>query len=137
MKDFVERFSTLSDDRQPGPDRADRVCQFPPGAAPHLREGRDPAAEWARDQGPDHTGREAISKRVFELTRDTPFLVTSVVVGNIQYPEEVANAVSAKMAATQVLERKQTEIAIEEREKQKRIVQAEASRAPWRSSTRG
>jgi regulator of protease activity HflC (stomatin/prohibitin superfamily) len=68
---------------------------------------------------------EAISKRVFELTRDTPFLVTSVVVGNIQYPEEVANAVSAKMAATQVLERKLTEIAIEEREKQKRIVQAE------------
>ena len=51
--------------------------------------------------------------------------MTSVVVGNIQYPEEVANAVSAKMAATQVLERKQTEIAIEEREKQKRIVQAE------------
>ena len=46
-------------------------------------------------------------------------------VGNIQYPEEVANAVSAKMAATQVLERKQTEIAIEEREKQKHMVQAE------------
>jgi regulator of protease activity HflC (stomatin/prohibitin superfamily) len=68
---------------------------------------------------------DASPKRVFELTRDTPFLVTSVVVGNIQYPEEVANAVSAKMAATQVLERKQTEIAIEEREKQTRIVQAE------------
>ena len=61
-----------------------------------------------------------VSKRVLGLTRDTPFLVTSVVVGNIQYPEEVANAVAAKMAATQVLERKQTEIAIEEREKQKR-----------------
>jgi len=50
--------------------------------------------------------------------------VTSVVIGNIQYPEKV-DAVSAKMAATQVVERKQTEIAIEEREKQKRIVQAE------------
>jgi len=62
---------------------------------------------------------------VLELTKDTHFQVTSVVVGNIQYPDEVANAVATKMAATQVLERKQTEIAIEEKEKQKRIVQAE------------
>jgi len=68
---------------------------------------------------------DAISKRVLELTRDTPFQVTSVVVGNIQYPDEVANAVATKMATPQVLERKQTEIAIEEKEKQKRIVQAE------------
>ncbi len=48
-----------------------------------------------------------------------------MVVGNIQYPDEVANAVATKMATPQVLERKQTEIAIEEKEKQKRIVQAE------------
>src|SRR5439155_1152907 len=49
----------------------------------------------------------------------------SAVVGNIQYPKEVADAVAEKMAATQVLERKQTEIEIEQREAQKRVVQAE------------
>ena len=60
-----------------------------------------------------------------ELTKNTPFKVTSVVVGNIQYPQEVEDAVARKMAATQLLEQKQTEIEIEEREKQKRVVQAE------------
>jgi regulator of protease activity HflC (stomatin/prohibitin superfamily) len=125
VKDFVERFSTLSDDRHP-----DRIVKV--AYANFLQE---PLRTYARDEIQRLNGLEikdkitpvgeAISRRVLDLTRDTPFLVTSVVVGNIQYPEEVANAVSAKMAATQVLERKQTEIAIEEREKQKRIVQAE------------
>src|SRR5438094_85695 len=58
----------------------------------------------------------------------TPYTYTedfSAVVGNIQYPKEVADAVAEKMAATQVLERKQTEIEIEQREAQKRVVQAE------------
>ncbi len=68
---------------------------------------------------------DAIAKRMATLTKDTPFAVISAVVGNIQYPKEVADAVAEKMAATQVLERKQTEIEIEQREAQKRVVQAE------------
>ena len=68
---------------------------------------------------------ELIGKRMSGLAKDTPFDVISVVVGNIQYPQEVADAVAQKMAATQVLERKQTEIDIEQREAQKRVVQAE------------
>jgi len=125
VKDFDEKYSTLYDDRNPA-----RIVQT--AYANFLKE---PLRTSARDEIQRLNGLEikdritpvgeAISKRVLELTRDTPFLVTSVVVGNIQYPEEVANAVALKMAATQVLERKQTEIAIEEREKQKRIVQAE------------
>ncbi len=125
VKEFVERYSTLSDDRNP-----DRIVQVAYGN--FLKE---PLRTYARDEIQRLNGLEikdritpvgeAISKRVLELTKDTPFQVTSVVVGNIQYPEEVANAVATKMATTQVLERKQTEIAIEEKEKQKRIVQAE------------
>jgi regulator of protease activity HflC (stomatin/prohibitin superfamily) len=125
VRAFVERFSTLYDDRNP-----DRIVRT--AYANFLQE---PLRTYARDEIQRLNGLEikdritpvgeAISRRILELTRDTPFDVTSVVVGNIQYPEEVANAVAAKMAATQVLERKQTEIAIEEREKQKRIVQAE------------
>src|SRR3712207_7730930 len=51
------------------------------------------------------------------LFRSSPFIISSVVVGNVQYPEEVADAVSRKLAATQELERKDTEIAIERKER--------------------
>jgi regulator of protease activity HflC (stomatin/prohibitin superfamily) len=43
----------------------------------------------------------------------------------VQYPEEVANAVSRKLAATQELARKDTEIEIERKERTKREVQAQ------------
>jgi regulator of protease activity HflC (stomatin/prohibitin superfamily) len=46
------------------------------------------------------------------------------VVGNVQYPTEIADAVARKLAATQELERKDTEIAIEQKERTKREVQA-------------
>ena len=117
------------------PDRAGRVRQLSPGATPHLRQGRDPTAEWTQIKDRITPVGEAISRRVLELTRDTPFLVTSLVVGNIQYPAEVANAVSAKMAATQVLERKQTEIAIEAQGRRERVIEAEGIATPQRSST--
>jgi regulator of protease activity HflC (stomatin/prohibitin superfamily) len=48
-----------------------------------------------------------------------------VVVGNVQYPEEVSSAVSRKLAATQELQRKDTEIEIEQKERTKREVQAQ------------
>lgn len=125
VKEFVEKYSTLADERNP-----DRIVQ-----TAYSNFLKEPLRTYARDEIQRLNGLEikdritpvgeAISRRVLELTKDTPFQVTSVVVGNIQYPDEVANAVSTKMAATQVLERKQIEIAIEEREKQKRIVQAE------------
>jgi len=51
--------------------------------------------------------------------------VSSVVVGNVQYPEEVSSAVSRKLAATQELQRKDTEIEIEQKERTKREVQAQ------------
>ena len=54
----------------------------------------------------------------------SPFVISSVVVGNVQYPSEVADAVARKLAATQELERKDTEIAIERKDRTKREVQA-------------
>ncbi len=125
VKDLVERFSTLSDERQP-----DKVVQVA-----YDNFLKEPLRTYARDEIQRLNGLdikeqitpigEAILKRAAALTKDTPFLISSVVVGNIQYPDEVAEAVSRKLAATQLLEQKQTEIQIEEREKEKRIVQAE------------
>jgi regulator of protease activity HflC (stomatin/prohibitin superfamily) len=125
VQQFIEQFSTL------GPrDSPDAIVQI--GYRNFLRE---PLRTYARDEVQKYRGLEikdniagigeALTARVLGLTRDTPFEVRSVVVGNIQYPPEVVNAVSQKLAATQDLERKNTEIEIAKREKEKRIIEAE------------
>src|SRR6266404_2216553 len=106
VKDLVEHYTTLDPGRQ-----SEEVVRVA-----YNNFLREPMRTYARD---------AIAKRMSTLVKETPFAVISVVVGNIQYPKEVADAVAEKMAATQVLERKQTEIEIEQREAQKRVVQAE------------
>ena len=63
--------------------------------------------------------------RIRAYAADSPFVISSVVVGNVQYPAEVADAVSRKLAATQDLQRKDTEIEIERKERTKREVQAQ------------
>jgi regulator of protease activity HflC (stomatin/prohibitin superfamily) len=68
---------------------------------------------------------ESVLARIRAYTDGSPFVIDSVVVGNVQYPEEVANAVSRKLAATQELARKDTEIEIERKERTKREVQAQ------------
>jgi regulator of protease activity HflC (stomatin/prohibitin superfamily) len=125
VQQFVEHYSTLSNDSDPS-----RVV-----VVAYQNFLKEPLRTYARDEIQQYNGLEikdqitpigqAISARVLKLTTGTPFEVTSVVVGNIQYPKEVADAVSNKMAATQILERKKIEINQEEMEKQKRIVQAE------------
>jgi regulator of protease activity HflC (stomatin/prohibitin superfamily) len=125
VREFVEHYSTL----QQG-DNPDRIVQL--AYANFIRE---PLRTYARDEVQKYKGLEvkdnitpigeAILRRIKELTENTPFEVRSVVVGNIQYPAEVADAVARKLAAVQELERKTTEIEITSREKEKRIIEAE------------
>jgi regulator of protease activity HflC (stomatin/prohibitin superfamily) len=125
VKDFIERYSTL----QPG-DSSDRIIEV--AYANFIRE---PLRTFARDEVQKYKGLEikdnitiigeGITNRMKALTENTPFEIRSVVVGNIQYPPEVADAVSKKLAAVQELERKATEIQITGREKEKRIIEAE------------
>lgn len=125
VKDLVERYSTLELGK--GSEDLVRVAY-----GNFLRE---PLRAYARDEVQKLRGLEIkdrmtevgdlIATRMKAFSHDTPFDIQSVVVGNIQYPESVANAVAEKMSATQVLERKQIEIEIEQREAQKRVVQAE------------
>jgi regulator of protease activity HflC (stomatin/prohibitin superfamily) len=122
---FVERYSTL----QPG-DSSDRIVEVAYG-----NFIREPLRTYARDEVQKYKGLEikdnittigeAITSRMKALTENTPFEIRSVVVGNIQYPPEVADAVSRKLPAVQELERKSTEIQITEREKEKRMIEAE------------
>jgi regulator of protease activity HflC (stomatin/prohibitin superfamily) len=96
---------------------------------------REPLRTFARDEVQRRNGLEvkealiligdAVLKRIQQYAAGSPFVINSVVVGNVQYPEEVANAVSRKLAATQELQRKDTEIEIERKERTKREVQAQ------------
>lgn len=126
VKEFVEKYSTLTVEEK-NPNEVVEIA--------YKNFLREPLRTYARDEIQKLDGlviKDSITpiggmifERVNVLTKDTPFEVTSVVVGNIQYPKEVADAVGEKMAFTQILERKKTEVQIEKAEKEKRIVQAE------------
>lgn len=66
----------------------------------------------------------SITKRMHEFLDPTPFEVIAAIVGNIQYPESVANAVANKLAVTQDLERERTNIAIITVKAQQRVAEA-------------
>jgi regulator of protease activity HflC (stomatin/prohibitin superfamily) len=126
---FMERFSTTvsrqEHDRDP-----DSIVQVA-----YANFVREPLKTYARDEVQRRDGLEvkdaliqigdAVLERIRRYAEASPFTITSVVVGNVQYPEEVANAVSRKLAATQELQRKDTEIEIERKERTKREVQAQ------------
>lgn len=124
IPDFVDHYSLLNEGDVP-----DKVVQI--AYDNYLKE---PLRTYARDEIQkldalkikDEIGSvgERISARVRTMTEHTPFEVISIVVGNIQYPDQVANAVADKLTATQILERRDTEIAIEKKNAQKRIEEA-------------
>jgi regulator of protease activity HflC (stomatin/prohibitin superfamily) len=126
---FMERYSTTvhNGDTTKAPDAVVEV------AYGHFV--REPLKTFARDEVQRRKGLEvkqdliaigdAVLSRIRRYVVGSPFIITSVVVGNVQYPEEIANAVSRKLAATQELERKDTEIEIERKERTKREVQAQ------------
>jgi regulator of protease activity HflC (stomatin/prohibitin superfamily) len=126
---FMERFSTTmtSDQHDKEPDSIVQVA--------YGNFVREPLKTYARDEVQRRNGLEvkdaliqigdAVLGRIRQYAEGSPFVMSSVVVGNVQYPEEVANAVSRKLAATQELQRKDTEIEIERKERTKREVQAQ------------
>jgi regulator of protease activity HflC (stomatin/prohibitin superfamily) len=125
VQEFVERYSTLHESEDPNQVVETAYESF-------LKER---LRTFARDEvekvnGFDLKGEitpigERLLVRVKSLTDSTPFQVDSVVVGNIQYPESVANAVAAKLAAQQKLEQMATEVEIERKKKEQRVVEAE------------
>jgi regulator of protease activity HflC (stomatin/prohibitin superfamily) len=126
---FMERFSTTVAKREHDTE-PDSIVQVAYG-----NFVREPLKTFARDEVQRRNGLEvkdalipigeAVLGRIRQYAQNTPFVITSVVVGNVQYPAEVADAVSRKLAATQELQRKDTEIEIERKERTKREVQAQ------------
>lgn len=124
VQEFVDKYSVLYET-----DKPDDVVKNAYGN--FLKE---PLRTYARDEIQkldalkikDEIGQigHRLDGRVREKTLDTPFEVISIVVGNIQYPAVVADAVAKKLAATQDLERADTEIAIEEKKAKRRVEDA-------------
>lgn len=126
---FMERYSTTSNrhDIEKDPDTIVKVA--------YANFVREPLRTYARDEVQRRNGLEvkdalvpigdAVLARIRGYVNGSPFIITSVVVGNVQYPTEVSDAVSRKLAATQELQRKDTEIEIERKERTKREVQAQ------------
>jgi hypothetical protein len=110
VKDFVERYSTM----EPG-DTPDKIVEV--AYKNYLRER---LRTYARDavqkvgwqdltSNIDVIGNE-VNEKIMALTKDTPFDVQSVVVGNLQFPPSVAQAVAENQAQTQVTMKKQKEL---------------------------
>jgi regulator of protease activity HflC (stomatin/prohibitin superfamily) len=126
---FMERFSTTMTDgsHEKSPDTVVKVA--------YSHFVREPLRTFARDEVQRRNGLvvkdqliaigDGVLNRIRQYAASSPFIINSVVVGNVQYPDEVADAVSRKLAATQELERKDTEIEIERKERTKREVQAQ------------
>lgn len=129
VKEFVEKYSYLNEGQGDGNDTPDNIFKVA-----YNNYVKEPLRTAARDEVQKYEGLEvkdnittigeAVQKRIQVVTADTPFEVSSVVVGNIQYPPEVTDAVSKKMAATQELLQRDTMIAIARKDAQKRIIDA-------------
>jgi regulator of protease activity HflC (stomatin/prohibitin superfamily) len=127
---FMERFSTTATASHSVEREPDAIVKV--AYANFLRE---PLRTYARDEVQRRNGLEvkdalipigeAVLGRIRQYADGSPFVITNVVVGNVQYPEAVSEAVSRKLAATQELQRKDTEIEIERKERTKREVQAQ------------
>jgi regulator of protease activity HflC (stomatin/prohibitin superfamily) len=119
VKTFVEKFGGSSDDPE-------RVAYY--------NFIKEPFRTYTRDEVQKYDGLDikdnidtigsAVQDRILKLTKGTPFTIISVVIGNIQYPETVAQSVANKLAATQVLE--QTTIEIQTAKAKAQIREAEA-----------
>ena len=122
VKDFMEQFTTLADAK-------DQVqFAFANFVKEPLRtEIRVSVASYDAFALNENIGKinQEITAWAQARTKETPFEVLNVVVGNMQFPAVVTQAVTAKLAAAQELEIRSTQVAIARKDAEKRIVEAE------------
>ena len=109
VRDFVEHYTTMTAGQN-----SDQIV-----ATAYANFLKQPLRTFARNELQKFDAIEVkdniiaigktVDQEVRSLCNGTPFDIIQVVVGNIQYPDSVANAVSMKMSATQDLERVQIE----------------------------
>ncbi len=119
VKDFVEKYGETGEN---------------PLNNAYVNFIKEPFRTYTRDEVQKYDGLDikdnidaigsAVQDRILALTKGTPFTIISVVIGNIQYPDTVAQSVANKLAATHVLE--QTTIEIQTAKAKAQIREADA-----------
>ncbi|MEI7704008.1 MAG: SPFH domain-containing protein [Deltaproteobacteria bacterium] len=122
VKEFVEQYTTIGE----GPNQV-QVAFGNYLKEPLRTEIREAVAHFDAFPLNENIGRISteLTRWAQEKTRDTPFEVMNVVVGNLQYPAVVAQAVSNKLAVTQDLETRATQVEIARKDAERRVVEAE------------
>jgi regulator of protease activity HflC (stomatin/prohibitin superfamily) len=122
VREFVEQYTTLGEGKD----------QVQLGFANFLKEPlrteiREAAARYDAFALNDNIGKVSrdLTAWARARTKDTPFEVMDVVLGNIQFPAVVAQAVGAKLAAAQELETRATQVEIARKDAERRVVEAE------------
>lgn len=124
IKDFVEKYSTLHEGTDPN-----KVVQvaYDNYLQPRLRayiRSQIQQRDWQEDVAHMLDIGKGLDEEMKALAKDSPFVVTSVVIDSIQPPKQVGEAVSAKLAAQQLLEQKGTEVSIAKKDAEKREAEA-------------
>ena len=129
VKEFVEKYSTLGKEKDPNKIVKNAYDQFLKEQHRTLvRTEIQNFEALAIKDNITETGKKVKSDLVEWMNKqdpDCPFEIMAIAVGNIQFPAEVANAVAKKMASVQLLEQKNTEVAIAKKEAEKRVAEAE------------
>jgi len=122
MKEFVEQYTTLGE----GPDQV-QVAFGNYLKEPLRTRIREAAAQYDAFPLNEKIGLVSAELTAWaqERTKGTPFEVINVVVGNIQYPAVVAQAVSNKLAVSQDLETRSTQVEIAKKDAERRVVEAD------------
>ncbi|HUO04134.1 MAG TPA: SPFH domain-containing protein [Candidatus Binataceae bacterium] len=120
IRTFVEKYSGVAADD--------------PLMAAYANYIKEPFRTFTRDEVQKYNGLDikdnittigtSVQDRVLQLVKNAPFVIIGVVIGNIQYPQSVADSVANKLAATQVLE--QTGIEIQTAKAKAQIREADA-----------
>ncbi len=142
---YSESFKILSSDELNITLRWQTIIKIKPGTIRDVVENyagkdfykrfiKEPLRSMVRKHVQNLASREVKQKRneistavIGELTsylENTPFIVISGVVGNIDYPAVVTEAVEKKLAAKQLLDEKQTQIDIAKKDAEIRIEEA-------------
>ena len=106
IQEFVNKYTTLSGSGKEDPNATVKTAYANFVKEPLRTAARNEVQKCEALQIADNIVEigHAVEKEIKAICKDTPFEIIQVVVGNIQYPDAVANAVSDKMAATQKLE---------------------------------
>lgn len=123
-KEFIEHYSTLED-----ADHPQRIVD-----TAYVNFIKEPLRTFAREEVQKYEGLkikdnagfigEAITAKIQEVVKDTPYEIINVVIGNIQYPDSVSTAVANKIAATQELEQRDTVINMKKKDATIREIEA-------------